>query len=50
MILIENLPKSFTLHTQGGAAILGIFHDEAARVRVCGRLVDVTGFTPKVAA
>ncbi len=33
-----------------GAAILGIFHDEAARTRVCDRLVDVTGFTPKVAA
>jgi alpha-D-ribose 1-methylphosphonate 5-triphosphate synthase subunit PhnL len=33
-----------------GAAILGIFHDEAARARVCDRLVDVTGFTPKVAA
>ncbi len=33
-----------------GAAILGIFHDEAARVRVCDRLVDVTGFTPRVAA
>jgi alpha-D-ribose 1-methylphosphonate 5-triphosphate synthase subunit PhnL len=33
-----------------GAAILGIFHDEGARARLCGRLVDVTGFTPKVAA
>ncbi|HMS94349.1 MAG TPA: phosphonate C-P lyase system protein PhnL [Tabrizicola sp.] len=33
-----------------GAAILGIFHDEAARARVCNRLVDVTGFTPRVAA
>jgi len=33
-----------------GAAILGIFHDEAARTRVCDRLLDVTGFTPKVAA
>ncbi|MFC3569038.1 phosphonate C-P lyase system protein PhnL [Paracoccus simplex] len=33
-----------------GAAILGIFHDEAARVRVCDRLVDVTGFTPGAAA
>jgi alpha-D-ribose 1-methylphosphonate 5-triphosphate synthase subunit PhnL len=33
-----------------GAAILGIFHDEAARERVCDRLVDVTGFTPKAAA
>lgn len=29
-----------------GAAILGIFHDEAARRRVCDRLVDVTAFTP----
>jgi alpha-D-ribose 1-methylphosphonate 5-triphosphate synthase subunit PhnL len=29
-----------------GAAIMGIFHDEAARSRVCDRLVDVTGFTP----
>lgn len=29
-----------------GAAILGIFHDEAARTRVCDRVVDVTGFTP----
>ncbi len=33
-----------------GAAILGIFHDESARARVCDRLVDVTGFTPRVAA
>ena len=33
-----------------GAAILGIFHDEAARARVCDRLVDVRGFTPKAAA
>lgn len=33
-----------------GAAILGIFHDEAARVRVCDRLVDVTGFTPRPVA
>jgi alpha-D-ribose 1-methylphosphonate 5-triphosphate synthase subunit PhnL len=33
-----------------GAAILGIFHDEAARARVCDRLVDVTGFTPRIAA
>lgn len=29
-----------------GAAILGIFHDQDARARVCDRLVDVTGFTP----
>ncbi|MDO8884064.1 phosphonate C-P lyase system protein PhnL [Pseudotabrizicola sp.] len=33
-----------------GAAILGIFHDEGARARVCDRLVDVTGFTPGLAA
>jgi alpha-D-ribose 1-methylphosphonate 5-triphosphate synthase subunit PhnL len=33
-----------------GAAILGIFHDEAARARVCDRVVDVTGFTPRAAA
>lgn len=33
-----------------GAAILGIFHDEGARGRVCDRLVDVTGFTPRLAA
>jgi alpha-D-ribose 1-methylphosphonate 5-triphosphate synthase subunit PhnL len=33
-----------------GAAILGIFHDEGARARLCDRLVDVTGFTPKAAA
>ncbi|MCL7466194.1 phosphonate C-P lyase system protein PhnL [Phaeovulum sp. NW3] len=33
-----------------GAAIVGIFHDEGARERVCDRLVDVTGFTPGLAA
>jgi alpha-D-ribose 1-methylphosphonate 5-triphosphate synthase subunit PhnL len=33
-----------------GAAILGIFHDEAARDRVCDRLIDVRAFTPKAAA
>lgn len=33
-----------------GAAILGIFHDEGARARVCDRLVDVTAFTPGMAA
>jgi alpha-D-ribose 1-methylphosphonate 5-triphosphate synthase subunit PhnL len=33
-----------------GAAILGIFHDEAARDRVCNRVVDVTRFTPGLAA
>lgn len=30
-----------------GAAILGIFHDEAARNRVCDRFIDVSAFTPK---
>jgi alpha-D-ribose 1-methylphosphonate 5-triphosphate synthase subunit PhnL len=29
-----------------GAAILGIFHDAAARDRVCDRAVDVTAFAP----
>lgn len=33
-----------------GAAILGIFHDEAARDRLCDRQIDVTGFTPGRAA
>jgi alpha-D-ribose 1-methylphosphonate 5-triphosphate synthase subunit PhnL len=33
-----------------GAAIIGIFHDEAARARLCDRLVDVTAFTPGMAA
>ncbi|WP_394179877.1 phosphonate C-P lyase system protein PhnL [Yoonia maritima] len=33
-----------------GAAIIGIFHDEAARDRVCDREIDVTGFTPKAPA
>ena len=33
-----------------GAAILGIFHDEAARDRVCDRVVDVRAFTPKAVA
>lgn len=33
-----------------GAAILGIFHDEAARSRVCDRCVDVGEFTPTAAA
>ncbi len=32
-----------------GAAILGIFHDEAARDRVCDRVVDVRAFTPRAA-
>lgn len=29
-----------------GTAIIGIFHDEAARDRLCDRVIDVTGFTP----
>ncbi len=33
-----------------GAAIIGIFHDEAARVRVCDREIDVSQFTPGIAA
>ncbi|MEP1199679.1 phosphonate C-P lyase system protein PhnL [Tateyamaria sp.] len=33
-----------------GAAIVGIFHDEAARTEVCDREVDVSVFTPGVAA
>jgi alpha-D-ribose 1-methylphosphonate 5-triphosphate synthase subunit PhnL len=32
-----------------GAAIVGIFHDEAARDRVCDREVNVTAFTPEAA-
>ena len=32
-----------------GAAILGIFHDEAARDRVCDRVVDVRAFTLRAA-
>ncbi|WP_342077724.1 phosphonate C-P lyase system protein PhnL [Yoonia sp. SS1-5] len=33
-----------------GAAIIGIFHDEAARARVCDREIDVSRFTPRAAA
>ncbi|WP_147127514.1 phosphonate C-P lyase system protein PhnL [Shimia ponticola] len=33
-----------------GAAIIGIFHDEAARARVCDREIDVSAFTPGIAA
>ncbi len=33
-----------------GAAIIGIFHDEAARARVADREIDVTEFTPRKAA
>ena len=33
-----------------GAAIIGIFHDDAARNRVCDRVIDVSAFAPGVAA
>lgn len=33
-----------------GAAIIGIFHDEAARTHVCDREIDVGRFTPGMAA
>ncbi|MCL4104991.1 UNVERIFIED_CONTAM: hypothetical protein GTU68_018698 [Idotea baltica] len=33
-----------------GTAIIGIFHDEAARHSICDREVDVTHFTPGLAA
>ena len=33
-----------------GTAILGIFHDHAARDEICDRQVDVTRFTPGLAA
>jgi alpha-D-ribose 1-methylphosphonate 5-triphosphate synthase subunit PhnL len=33
-----------------GAAVLGIFHDEGARTRLCNRLVDVTAFGPAAAS
>ncbi|MEM1301277.1 MAG: phosphonate C-P lyase system protein PhnL [Pseudomonadota bacterium] len=33
-----------------GAAIIGIFHVEAARARVCDREIDVSQFTPGLAA
>jgi alpha-D-ribose 1-methylphosphonate 5-triphosphate synthase subunit PhnL len=32
-----------------GSAIIGIFHDESARARVCDRFVDVSVFTPRAA-
>ena len=32
-----------------GAAIVGIFHDEAARERVCDHEIDVSIYTPKAA-
>lgn len=34
----------------GGTAIVGIFHDVEARERVCDREIDVTRFTPGLAA
>ena len=33
-----------------GAAIIGIFHDHAARDEICDRQLDVTQFTPGLAA
>lgn len=33
-----------------GAAIIGIFHDEAARTHVCDREIDVDCFTSEMAA
>lgn len=33
-----------------GVAMLGIFHDEDVRAKVADRIVDVTGFAPRVAA
>ena len=33
-----------------GAAIIGIFHDEAARTHVCDREIDVGCFTPGMVA
>jgi alpha-D-ribose 1-methylphosphonate 5-triphosphate synthase subunit PhnL len=33
-----------------GCAIVGIFHDEAARARLCDREIDVSRFTPARAA
>lgn len=33
-----------------GAAIIGIFHDQAARDEICDRQFDVTRFTPGLAA
>ena len=32
---------------QRGTAIIGIFHDQEARDRVCDRCIDVTQFSPK---
>ncbi|MEM9855396.1 MAG: phosphonate C-P lyase system protein PhnL [Pseudomonadota bacterium] len=33
-----------------GAAIVGIFHDQAARERVCDRVIDISVFSPQEAA
>lgn len=33
-----------------GAAIIGIFHDEAARDQICDNFIDVSAFSPQVAA
>ena len=33
-----------------GAAIIGIFHDHAARDEICDHQFDVTAFTPGLAA
>ena len=33
----------------GGAAIIGIFHDASARARLCSREIDVSAFTPQAA-
>lgn len=33
-----------------GTALLGIFHDEDVRGQVADRIVDVTGFAPRIAA
>lgn len=35
---------------ENGAAIIGIFHDEAARKRLCDREIDIGAFTPGRAA
>jgi alpha-D-ribose 1-methylphosphonate 5-triphosphate synthase subunit PhnL len=43
LTLIENAKAK-------GTAIIGIFHDEAARARLCDREIDVSTFAPKGAA
>ncbi|MBC7180356.1 MAG: ATP-binding cassette domain-containing protein, partial [Roseovarius sp.] len=45
--VVLNLIEEAKAH---GAAIIGIFHDEAARDRVCDREIDVSAFTPGIAA